>query len=164
MTKNVNTFTGEVVETGVSVVNNNNMNKFSDMGFDISVDMTSRQTSFSSLSATTDEEKADLFNAINNPEKRLADCINMTIMAKDLFIEVVNCTNEESGEVTACPRIVIIDDKGVSYQAVSLGIYSALKKVIQIFGAPTWANPIALEVKQVTKGTRKMLTLNIAKK
>lgn len=138
-------------------------NKFSDMGFDISVDMTSAQLSFSSLRAETDEEKAHLFNSINNPEKRLADCINMKINAKDLFIEVVNCTNEETGEVTACPRIVIIDDKGVAYQAVSLGIYSALKKIIQIFGVPTWDKPIALEVKQVTKGSRKMLTLNIAK-
>ena len=143
--------------------NNAPVNKFADMGFDISVDMTSAQLSFSSLRAETDEEKANLFNAINNPEKRLADCINMTIKAKDLYIEVVNCTNEETGEVTACPRIVIIDDKGVAYQAVSLGIYSALKKVIQIFGAPTWEKPIALAVKQVTKGTRKMLTLNIAK-
>lgn len=149
----------EVQETGVAIV----PNKFADMGFDISVDMTSAQLSFSSLKAESDEEKASLFNAINNPEKRLADCINMKIKAKDLYIEVVNCTNEETGEVTACPRIVIIDDKGVSYQAVSLGIYSALKKVIQIFGAPTWEKPIVLEVKQVTKGQRKMLTLNIAK-
>lgn len=149
----------------VAIVNQNTGigNRFSDMGFDISVDMTSAQLAFSSLQATTDEEKAQLFNAINNPEKRLADCINMTIKAKDLFVEVVNCTNEETGEVTACPRIVIIDDKGIAYQAVSLGIYSALKKVIQIFGTPTWAKPIALEVKQVTKGTRKMLTLNIGK-
>ena len=143
--------------------NNAPVNKFADMGFDISVDMTSAQLSFSSLKAESDEEKANLFNAINNPEKRLADCINMTIKAKDLYIEVVNCTNEETGEITACPRIVIIDDKGVSYQAVSLGIYSALKKVIQIFGAPTWEKPISLAVKQITKGTRKMLTLNIAK-
>lgn len=151
-------------ETGVSIVQNNGVsNKFADMGFDISVDMTSAQLSFSSLKAGTDEEKANLFNAINNPEKRLADCINMTIKAKDLYIEIVNCTNEETGDVTACPRIVIIDEKGVSYQAVSLGIYSALKKVIQIFGAPTWEKPISLMVKQVTKGNRKMLTLNITK-
>ena len=159
-----NPFTNEPINE-VAVVGQNTgvANKFADMGFDISVDMTSAQLAFSSLQATNDEEKAKLFNAINNPEKRLADCINMTIKAKDLFVEVVNCTNEETGEVTACPRIVIIDDKGVAYQAVSLGIYSALKKVIQIFGAPTWDKPIALEVKQVTKGTRKMLTLNIAK-
>lgn len=139
------------------------VNKFDDMGFDVSVDLTSAQLAFSSLKAETDEEKAKLFNAINNPENRLSDCINMKIKAKDLFIEVVNCTNEETGEVTACPRIVIIDEKGVGYQAVSVGIYSALKKVIQIFGKPTWEKPINLEVKQVTKGNRKMLTLNIAK-
>lgn len=158
-----NPFNGETVNEVAVYQNNAPVNKFADMGFDISVDMTSAQLSFSSLKADTDEEKASLFNAINNPEKRLADCINMTIKAKDLYIEVVNCTNEETGEITACPRIVIIDDKGVSYQAVSLGIYSALKKVIQIFGTPTWEKPIKLEVKQVTKGTRKMLTLNIAK-
>lgn len=139
-------------------------NRFADMGFDVSVDMTSAQTQFCSMKAETEAEKASVFNAMNNPEKRLADCINMVIKAKDLYIEVVNCTNEETGEVTACPRIVIIDDKGVGYQAVSLGIYSALKKVIQVFGVPTWEKPIALEVKQVTKGARKMLTLNVATK
>lgn len=159
-----NPFTGETVNEVAIVGQGAPVNKFADMGFDISVDMTSRQLSFSSLSATTDEEKANLFNAINNPDNRLADAINMVIMAKDLFIEIVNCTNEETGEVTACPRIVIVDEKGVSYQCVSVGVYSALKKVIQIFGAPTWENPIPLEVKQITKGQRKMLTLNIAKK
>ena len=139
-------------------------NRFADMGFDISVDMTSAQTQFCSMKVETDEERGHLFNAINNPEKRLADCINTVIEAKDLYIEVVNCTNEETGEVTSCPRIVIIDKNNVGYQAVSLGIYSALKKAIQIFGVPTWETPIKLEVKQVTKGNRKMLTLNVKTK
>lgn len=156
-----NPFTNEEVTSVVVANQNTSVNKFADMGFDVSVDMTSAQTQFCSMVATTDEDKAKLFNAMNNPEKRLADCINMKIKAKDLYIEVVNCTNEETGEVTACPRIVIIDDKGVAYQAVSIGIYSALKKVIQVFGAPTWAKPVTLEVKQVTKGNRKMLTLNV---
>ena len=134
---------------------------FSDEGFNLVADMTTAVTSFSSMVAKTDEEKAKLYNAMNNPDKRLGDCINMQINAKDLFVEVVNCTNEETGEVTACPRIVIIDEKGVSYQCVSIGIYSALKKIIQVYGAPTWATPIKLEVKQITKGARKMLTLNV---
>lgn len=143
------------------VSNRNTMNRFEDEGFNVSVDMTSAQTQFCSMTANTHEEKAAMYNAMNNPDKRLADCINMQIKAKDLYIEVVNCTNEETGEVNACPRIVIIDDKGVSYQAVSIGIYSALKKVIQVFGAPTWDKPVTLEVKQITKGSRKMLTLNV---
>lgn len=135
-------------------------NRYSDEGYSIVIDLTSANTQFCSLKAETPEEKVKLFNAMNNPEKRLGDCINMQIKAKDLYVEVVNCTNEETGEVTACPRIVIIDEKGVSYQAVSVGIFSALKKVIQVFGAPTWEKPVTLEVKQITKGARKMLTLN----
>lgn len=138
-------------------------NMFADEGFNIALDMTTAKTQFTSVVATTDEEKASLFNAMNNPDKRLADCINMTIKAKDLYIEVVNCTNEETGEVTACPRIVIIDDKGVSYQCVSVGIYSALKKLIQVYGAPTWETPLKLAVKQISKGNRKMLTLDVMK-
>lgn len=158
----MNPFTGE--QTNEVAVVKGNANKFQDMGFDLMADMTTAQTQFCSLTANTEEEKAQLFNVINNPEKRLSDCINMTILASHLYIEVVNCTNEETGEITACPRIVIIDKDGVSYQAVSLGIYSALKKIIQIFGVPSaWTRPIPLEIKQVTKGQRKMLTLNIGK-
>ena len=142
------------------VVRNQN-SVFQDEGYSIAVDLTSAQTQFCSMTASTAEEKAKLFNAMNNPEKRIGDCINMTIRAKDLYVEVVNCTNEETGEVTACPRIVIIDDKGVGYQAVSVGIFSALKKVIQVFGAPTWETPVKLKVQQITKGSRKMLTLNV---
>lgn len=142
------------------VVRNQN-NVFMDEGYSIAVDLTSAQTQFCSMTAKTPEEKAKLFNAMNNPDKRIGDCINMVINAKDLYVEVVNCTNEETGEVTACPRIVIIDDKGVGYQAVSVGIFSALKKVIQVFGAPTWETPVKLKVQQITKGSRKMLTLNV---
>lgn len=145
----------------IAIANRGNLNRFEDEGFNVVVDMTSAQTQFCSLTASTREEKAALYNAMNNPDKRLADCINMKIEAQDLYIEVVNCTNEETGEVNACPRIVIIDKDGVSYQAVSIGIYSALKKVIQVFGAPTWTDPVVLEVKQITKGNKKMLTLNV---
>ena len=137
------------------------VNKFEDDGFNIVMDLTTAKTQFSSMKADNDADRAKLFNAMNNPDERLADSINKQIRAKDLYIEVVNCTNEETGEVTACPRIVIIDDKGKSYQAVSIGIYSALKKVIQVYGAPTWEKPVVLEVKQITKGNRKMLTLNV---
>lgn len=152
-----------VIDPNTGVIERRNTNVFADDGFDITMDMTTAKTQFCSMTADTDEAKAQMFNAMNNPDKRLSDCINMTIKAKDLYIEVVNCTNEQTGETTACPRIVLIDDKGVAYQCVSVGIYSALKKVIQVFGAPTWEKPIPLMVKQVTKGDRKMLTLNVAK-
>lgn len=124
-------------------------------------DLTSRTTTFCSMKAETQKDKATLFKAMNNPEKRIGDCINMTIKAKDLFCEVVNCINKETGEVQTCPRMVIIDDKGIGYQAVSLGVFSALKKVMQVFGQPTWDEPLPLKVLQITKGDRKLLTFDV---
>lgn len=125
-------------------------------------DLTSeRVTAFCSLQPTTKEGKATLFKAMNNPDKRIGDCINMTIPVKDVFVEVVNCTNKETGEVVQCPRIVLIDKDGVGYQCVSLGMFSALKKVMQVFGVPTWKEPINLKIVQVTKGEKKLLTFDV---
>lgn len=127
------------------------------------VDLTSRTTSYCSMVAETTEEKALLYNAMNNTERRLKDCINEVIEVKDVFVEAVNCTNEETGEVTRCPRTVLIDVNGVGYQAVSLGIFSALKKLFAVYGEPQdWTAPLKLKVKQISRSAKKnILTLDV---
>lgn len=127
------------------------------------VDLTSRSTQYCSMTANTDKEKALLFNATNNPDYRLGDSINQTISVKDVFVEAVTCVNRETGEANVCPRIVLIDTDGKGYACVSLGIFSAIKKIFGIYGEPNmWKAPLPLTVKQITKGDRKMLTLNVA--
>ena len=117
---------------------------------------------FSSMPMETQEEKKALFNAINNPEDRVAEHINETLTIKHVVAEMIELTNEETGEIGVFPRIIIVDDKGKSYQAVSVGVYSALKKIFGIFGEPaSWEKPIKVKVKQITKKDRKMLTLEL---
>lgn len=126
------------------------------------VDLTTRATQYCSMKAETDNEKSALFNATNNPDFRLADLINMEIRVKDVFVEAVHCTNRDTGEVNVCPRVVLIDDKNVGYQCVSIGVFSAIKKLFGIYGEPMyWSAPIKMIVKQITKGERQMLTLNV---
>lgn len=123
-----------------------------------------RKTQFCSMIPKNEDEEIVLFNAMNNPEKRIGDCINMTINVKHVFCEVVTCVNRETGETNMCPRIVLIDTDGVGYQAVSLGVFSALKKIFAIKGSPTtWKKPVKLQVVQITKGDRKILTFNMVK-
>lgn len=120
-----------------------------------------RTVSYCSMKADTKEDKAKLFNAMNNPEKRLKDMVNMTINVKDVFVEIVQCVNQETREVKNAPRIVLIDDEGVGYQCVSIGIFSALKKMFQIYGAPTWEDPIKMKISLINKGKdRSILTIN----
>lgn len=129
------------------------------------MDLTSeRKVQFCSMIPKNEDEEIVLYNAMNAPEKRVGDCINMIIEVKHIYCEAVTCVNRESGEESVCPRIVLIDKDGVGYQAVSMGIYSAVKKLMTIKGNPaTWKKPVKLKVTQLTKGDRKPLTLNMVK-
>ena len=109
-------------------------------------------------------ERKVQFCSMNNPEERIGDCINKVLNVRHIYCEIVTCINRETGESNLCPRVVLIDDNGKGYQAVSLGVFSALKKIFSIKGNPaTWKKPVKLEVKQITKGDRKLLTFNMVK-
>lgn len=123
--------------------------------------LTESSDSFCSLKAETPEEKATLFRIMNSPEKRISDCINQTILVKDVYCEVVNVTNKETGEVNTCPRVVLVDKDGIGYQSVSFGIYGSLKKLFQVFGVPTWNPCVPVKVIQVSREKNKILTLTI---
>lgn len=129
------------------------------------MDLTSeRKVQFCSMIPKNEDEEIVLYNAMNAPEKRVGDCINMIIEVKHIYCEVVTCVNRESGEESVCPRIVLIDKDGIGYQAVSMGLYSAVKKLMTIKGNPAnWKKPVKMKVTQVTKGDRKLLTLNMVK-
>lgn len=117
---------------------------------------------YCSFMPTNAKEKAVLFNAMNNPDKRLAECIGEKIALKHVFCEIVNCTDDETGEITSAPRVVLIDSKGVSYQGVSVGVYSAIKKLFLVTGTPDmWEEPVNVKVEQISKGKYKMLTISM---
>lgn len=160
--ENMNEFALTTPETTTAATVAENAPIVNDDAPNFIVDLTSRQTSYCSLNAETPEEKKALFNAQNNSAKRLADCINETIAVKHVFVEVVNCINKETGEVNVCPRIVLIDDNGIGYACVSLGIFGAVKKLFYVFGEPlTWESPVTIKVKQITKDTKKMLSFDV---
>ena len=118
-----------------------------------------RVTYFCSLKCETPAEKVAFFNAMSNPDKHLGDCINLSIIVKDMFAEEIELTNETTGEVETGVRIVLIDDKGVSYQSVAKGVYSACKRLIAIFGMPTWEKGIKIVVRQIPVKKGSLLTL-----
>lgn len=112
----------------------------------------------------TMESKAKVYNMINNPDKRISDVIGEVIYIKDVLAHSIEVVSEETGEIIQALRTVIIDDKGVSYEAVSQGVTNSLSRIMDIFGQPnTWEKPIP--VKPVQKSTRngnnKVTTLKV---
>lgn len=137
---------------------------------------TSAANNYCSFNPTTQAEKVKLFNAVMNPDERIKDHVNETILIKDFIVELVTLdkkddkgnpvVDDETGEVIQqeAPRIVILDDKGKSYTATSMGMFSALKRIVSIFGEPnTWEAPIKVKIKMISRGTRNMLNLEMVK-
>lgn len=119
------------------------------------------RTAYCSISGGTMADRAAVFNASNNPDERIADHINQTIVVRDVLAEQVEMADEDTGEVANAVRVVLIDTDGKSYQAISTGIYSALKRAIQIFGEPTWDEGLPVVIKQVAVAKGSMLTFDV---
>lgn len=112
----------------------------------------------------TMQSKARIFNSINSPDKRISDCIGEVISLANIVAHPIQLVDENSGELVETMRMVLVDDQGTSYEAVSTGIVNAVARILQIFGQPdTWTAPI--KVKPVQKGTRngnnKVTTLKV---
>ena len=118
--------------------------------------------SMCSFTVETVEDKKKLFKVATAPDHNVAEYIGKSIKIKDVYAEVVHMTNQETGENTDGIRMVIIDDKGESYQCVSSGMWNAFTRMRAIFGNPTYDPAIPIEIKQIDKGVyKKILSFDI---
>lgn len=113
--------------------------------------------SMCSFTVETIEDKKKLFKVATAPDHNVAEYIGKSIKIKDVYAEVVHMTNQETGEITDGIRMVIIDDKGESYQCVSSGMWNAFARMRAIFGDPTYDPAIPIEIKQIDKGVNKKI-------
>lgn len=116
--------------------------------------------SYCSIMGDTREAKVAMYNAINSPDHKLSDFVGKKLNIKDISIERVENPSDETGEMVANARVVLIDENGESYTCVSSGIYSAIKKLVAVFGEPTWEPALTVEIQNLsTKRGRKTMTL-----
>lgn len=100
-----------------------------------------------------------IYNAVNNKGESLDDHKNEVLEIVNFAAHPVTLTDENTGEVVEALRIVLVDKKGVNYDAVSQGIASSLQKIIAIVGMAPWdAEP--LKIKVVEQKTRKGFKTN----
>ena len=107
------------------------------------------------------KEDAKIFMALNNPEFRLANFINKTLKIQNVLVEIREIMNDETGVIETAPRVVLISEDGKAYQAVSKGIFNAVKNAYEVFGQAPWDPPLEIEVKQIAVGKGSMLTFDV---
>lgn len=127
----------------------------------VASDLTSQSSFYCSFKPETNEDKAKLYNMMNDVDERLSDHVNNALEIKDVFVEPVSLTRED-GTVTVCPRVVLMDVNGITYGCVSMGVYNAMKKLIAVYGEPTW-DGLKIVPKQIQKDKRRMLTISVAR-
>lgn len=117
---------------------------------------------YCSLKADNDRDRVTLYNATATPAERIKDHINEEICVAHIYVEPVTLVDEQTGEATDAPRTVLITPEGVGYVAVSRGVFNAVRRIIAIFGEPsTWDAPRTVRVKQISRGTNNVLTLEL---
>lgn len=116
-------------------------------------------SAFCSIQATGDRASdIKVFNAINSPDYRIADYINKVISVENFAVEIVETVNEETGETAQAPRVVLIDSQGKSYTATSVGMLTAIKNAVSVFGMAPWVPALDIEIKQKPTRNGSMLT------
>lgn len=118
-------------------------------------------TSYCSMVPETMEDKKALYNATAQPQYKTKQFINKTILVKDVYIEPSVIKDQNTGEETVVPRVVLIDVNNEGYQSSSFGIYNAIQNLFKSFGFPTWAEGMAVEVIEIPNGTNNILSLKL---
>lgn len=110
--------------------------------------------------------KIAVFNAMTNAES-LADNLGTVINLRNVVIQPVEMPVDEKDEAKGTapvPRIVLVDEDGTAYAALSNGIFKSLENIFAIFGYPTeWTEPVSViaEEKRSRNGFR-FMTLSTA--
>lgn len=116
------------------------------------MDLTSKRTTWSSLTPKTEKEKVAFYNAVNTPTKRLKEMVNMEVEISNVYAEMIDFIDQETREVRPGVRMVFIGPDGVSYQTASKGVYSCTQKLFAIFGTPdTWKHPVKIRPREISK-------------
>ena len=116
---------------------------------------------FCSKEVKKDEEKKELFNALETCNALLNDCVGQEINIKDVYCEERDIVNEE-GVVVKKYRTILFDVNGQTYATGSYGIFNIIRKLMTIYGVPTWEKGIKVKVAKRPLGNGKStLTLTL---
>ena len=122
-----------------------------------------KQNIYCSKAVESEEDKKELFNALETCDALLNDCVGTEIEIKDIYVEEREVVDEETGELKKKYRTILFDASGQTYATGSYGIYNIIKKIVTIYGLPeTWENPLKVKVAKRPIGNGKQsLTLTL---
>ena len=108
---------------------------------------------YSTFDVETKENKAKLFNATENADVLVNDCVGQKLVLKDVYMERIPSVDEETGEQKIKYRTILFDENGQTYATGAYGIYNTVAKILAIYGIE-YLHEEGLEV-EIAKGSSK---------
>ena len=111
-----------------------------------------------------EEDKKQMFNALEKCDIKLNDIVGEIIIIKDIYIEENEIIDKETGEIKNKYRTILFDENGKTYVTGAYGIYNVLKKLVNIYGTTEFWGENGIKVKVIKKDIgngRQSLTLQL---
>ena len=74
-----------------------------------------KQNIYCSKAVESEEDKKELFNALETCDALLNDCVGTEIEIKDIYVEEREVVDEETGELKKKYRTILFDASGQTY-------------------------------------------------
>ena len=115
----------------------------------------------SSIEGKSREDRIRIYNATANAEK-LDDHLSESLQITDVVMYPTTYHDTVTGKDEQLTRIVLIDADKKAYACTSVGVASALQRMISLVGKPTWEPPLPVKaVMQKGNNGYKFMTLII---
>lgn len=122
-------------------------------------DVMNTGVAYTDMDLTDRKQAVAFYNATANPQYKLKEHVNEVINLAHVSIECCEVNNED-GERTIAPRIVLIDANGSTFSCVSTGIYNSLKRLFALLGTPdTWTETVPIKPALVATKRGQVLSL-----
>ena len=117
---------------------------------------------YSSIKGDTFEAKRKVLSIVTN-SKPVSENLGVKIDLRHIIIQSVTMMNRETGVASEQPRVILIDDKGTAFHAISKGLFLAIRNFIGVLGEPEyWTEPVPIVVKRERATVGHFVTIEIA--
>lgn len=124
--------------------------------------MTMENTGLVVTEDMTHEQRANLFNAVNNAEG-LSDQVGKDLYLTGYIVQDVEKENDKTGEIICSKLITVIDKEGKAYATNSKPFLQSLKQLKQVFNYDWTKEPVCVTIiqKKSNSSTNKYLSMAV---
>lgn len=117
---------------------------------------------YSSIKGQDFASKKQVVQAVTGSSP-LREHLGEVIRLRNFVVQAVPMENEQTKVIEDQPRVILIDEDGRSYHAISRVVLKDMQNITGILGQPdTWPEPVEIAVSEErSNGARRFMTINL---